>query len=137
MTVELEERPDAHHWIFADHRVTQLVLDLSSLRLQTWTLQASAEIRLAVPFDLLEADGVIRTIDPEEPEQIAPVLSIVGRGIETMTISRAGELRLTFSDGSTIVAKSHPRFEAWEVQGAGVLEGLQYLAVPGGGQSWR
>jgi hypothetical protein len=137
MTVELEERPDAHHWIFQDHRITQLLLDLSSLRLQTWTLQASAEIRLAVQFEFLEPDGVSRAINPEEPEQVSPVLSIVGRGIDTMTITRAGELRIVFSDGSTIVAKSHSRFEAWEIQGAGALEGLQYLAVPGGGQSWR
>lgn len=136
MSVELDERGDEHHWILKGHRVTQLLVDLSSFRFQTWSLQASAEIRVGVPFEFIEPDGVHRTIDPEEPQQLGPVLSILGRDIDALTISRAGTLAVQLSDGSRLVVDSHPRHEAWEIQGAGAMEGMQYLARPGGGQSW-
>lgn len=137
MSVELDERGDEHHWILKGHRVTQLLVDLSSFRFQTWSLQASAEIRVGAPFQFEEPDGVRRTIDPEEPQQLGPVLNILGRDIDALTISRAGTLAVQLSDGSRITIDSHPRHAAWEIQGAGAMEGMQYLAQPGGGQSWR
>lgn len=136
MSVELDERTDEHHWILKGHRVTQLLIDPRSFRFQTWSLQASAEIRVGAPFTFDEPDGVRRVIDPYESHQLSPVLSVLGRDIDSVTITRAGTLDVGLSDGSRIIVESHPRLTAWEIQGAGAMEGMQYVALPGGGQSW-
>ena len=58
MNAQLIESADEHHWVLLDHRVTQLVIDRSSIRIQTWSLDGSADIRLAAPFVVLT--GVVR-----------------------------------------------------------------------------
>jgi Family of unknown function (DUF6188) len=136
MTATLDERPDRHVWTLHDHRVTQLAVELGAVRLATWTLHASLDVRLGAPFTLRQADGIERRIDPDEPEQLAPLLTLVGRWLETFTATDAAELELTFSDGTVLGSRPHPRDEAWQVQGGGGLEGLAYVARPGGGAPW-
>ena len=136
MSAEVSLSPDEHRWVLSGHRVTQLAVDLTSFRFQTWTLEASAEIRLVVPFSFHEPDGMLRRLDPDEPEQLAPLLSLLGRAIEVLVVTRRGELRLTFGDGSSLESNPHPRVDAWEVQGGGALEGMAYRCGPGGGAPW-
>jgi hypothetical protein len=136
MSATLDESPNRHRWVLDDHRVTQLLIDLASFRFQTWTMQASAEVRIGVPFTYREPDGVERRIDPEEPEQLAPLLTLLGRSIDTLVIDRTGELAVDFGEGSRISVRPHPRFQAWEIQGGGALEGLGYICGPGGGSPW-
>ena len=126
MSATPDVSPDRHRWRFRAHRVTQLLVDLRSFRFQTWTLQASTEVRLAAPFTLRLADGTEYQIDPEEPERLAPVLTLLDRTLESLTATRAGELMLAFSDGSTLRCAAGPGRRAWEVQGGGALEGLAY-----------
>ena len=137
MSAQIVLSPDEHRWSLSGHRVTQLTVDQASVRFQTWTLQASAEIRLAAPFTLREPDGVQRTIDPEEPEQAAPLLSLLGRSIELVVVSRSGHLEIGLGDGSVISAAPHPRIDAWELQGGGAFEGMAYRCDPGGGAPWK
>jgi hypothetical protein len=94
------------------------------------------EIRLGATFLLSEPDGSERTIEPEAPEQLAPLLTLVGRMLAELTVTREGSLRITFSDGTTIAIDSHAQFEAFEVRGSGALESLAYLACRGGGSPW-
>lgn len=136
MSAEVALTPDEHRWVLSGHRVTQLAVDLASFRFQTWTLEASAEIRLAVPFIFHEPDGVQRRLDPDEPEQLAPLLSLIGRSIELLVVTRRGVLTLAFGDGSSLEAAPHARVDAWEVQGGGALEGMAYRCGPGGGIPW-
>ena len=136
MSAEVTLSPDEHRWVLSGHRVTQLAVDLTSFRFLTWTLEASAEIRLAVPFTFREPDGVMRRLDPDEPEQLAPLLSLLGRSIELLVVTRSGGLELAFGDGSSLECAAHARSEAWEVQGGGALEGMSYRGVPGGGAPW-
>jgi hypothetical protein len=135
-SARIEESPDQHAWFFEGQRVTQLCVDVSSCRLQTWSLQASLDIRFGVPFRLTLADGTSREIDPEASEQAAPLLSLINREIVTLVVTRAGALEVRLTDGSILSVDSHPRYEAFEVSGGGALEGLSYLAVPGGGSPW-
>ena len=137
MTAEVVLSPDEHRWSLTGHRVTQLSVDLASVRFQTWTLQASAEVRLAAPFTLREPDGVERTIDPGEAEQVAPLLSLLGRAIDLVVVGRSGHLELVFGEGSVITAAPHPRVDAWELQGGGAFEGMAYRCGPGGGSPWK
>ena len=37
---------------------------------------------------------------------------------------------------AVLTARPDPRYEAWQVQGGGALEGLAYVARPGGGAPW-
>ena len=136
MSAEVSLSPGGHRWVLSGHRVTQVAVDLTSFRFQTWTLEASAEIRLIVPFTFHEPDGVERRLDPEEPEQLAPLLSLLGRAIELLVVTSRGELQLAFGDGSSLHSVPHPRVDAWEVQGGGALEGMAYRCAPGGGIPW-
>ena len=136
MSAHLEELDDRHVWRLSGHRVTQLCVDPSSCRLQSWSLQASLEIRFGVPFQLVLVDGSSREIDPEAPEQVAPLLTTIGREIARLTVTRSGSLEVRLSDASVIAVDSHPRYEAFEVQGGGSLEGMSYRANPGGMSLW-
>lgn len=136
MSASLDESPERHAWTFDAQPVTQLCADRASCRLESWSLQASFEIRLSVPFRLTLPDGSSREIDPEASEQLAPMLTLIGREVMYMTVTRVGSLEVGFSDGSIVSAGSHPRHEAFEVNGGGALEGMRYLARSGGGSPW-
>jgi hypothetical protein len=131
VNAQLIESEDEHHWVLLDHRVTQLVIDRASIRLQTWSLEGSADIRLAGPFALQLASGGTRHIDPIDTERLAPCLAMVGLGVRSVTVTRDGTLTLEFTDGSTIAVASDPRRSAWDVQGGGILEGMAYAGQPG------
>jgi hypothetical protein len=136
MTAELNDRGDRHEWTLTGHRVTQMSIDLTSARLHSWSLQASLDIRFSAPFTLREADGSSRIIDPRQPEQLAPLLTLIGRHVDSLEVERDGVLTVGLSDGTTLRAESHPRYEAFDVQGGGALEGLEYRVPPGGGAAY-
>lgn len=132
MTATLDELPDRHVWTLYDHRVAELAVEVGACRLLTWTLQASAELALGAEFTVRHADGIERGVDPDEPEQMAPLLTLVGRSLESLTVMRRGELVATFSDGTIVTVGPHPRRDAWQVQGGGGLEGMVYRCKAGG-----
>ena len=136
MSATLEESPDRHLLTLLDHRVTQFVVELGAVRLLTWTLHDALELRVGVAFHLRQADGVSRRIDPQEPEQLAPLLTLVGRRAESLEVERDGALLVAFSDGTLLTVAPHVRHEAWRLQGAGGLEGLDYRCAAGGGAPW-
>lgn len=137
MTAELDQSPDRHRWTLAGQRVTQLCVDATSARLHSWSLHASLDVRLSAPFALTQADGASRLLDPRAPEQLAPLLTLVGRAIESVTVEVEGRLTVALSDGTVLTAEAHPRLEAFDVRGGGALEGLEYRAAPGGGAPWE
>lgn len=131
MNAQLIESEDEHHWVLLDHRVTQLVIERASIRFQTWSLDGSADIRVSAPFVLRLASGGTRHIDPADTERLAPCLAMVGLGVRSVTVTRAGILTLAFTDSSTIAVAPDPRRSAWDVQGGGILEGMAYAGQPG------
>jgi hypothetical protein len=131
VNAQLIESEDEHHWVLLDHRVTQLVIDRSSIRIQTWSLEGSADVRLAAPFVVNLASGASRHIDPSDTERLAPCHALVGLGVRSVTVTRTGTLTLAFSDGSSIAASPDPRRQGWDVQGGGILEGMAYAGEPG------
>ena len=131
MNAQLIESQDEHHWVLLDHRVTQLVIDRESIRIQTWSLDGSADIRLASTFAFQLANGATKQIDPFETERLSPCLALVGLGVRSVTVTRTGTITLAFGDGSSISASPDPRRQAWDIQGGGVLEGMAYAGQPG------
>jgi hypothetical protein len=140
MGATLIESPDEHHWVLLDHQVTQVVVDASSFRVQTWSLEGSAELRCSAPFTLRQSSGAERAIDPAETETLAPILALLRRRLESITITRDGELTAAFSGAVSLVirgqrAGSGGRRGGWEVQGGGALEGMSYTgALPTGAE---
>ena len=137
MSATLDERPGGHVLLLDDHRVTQLLVELRAVRLLTYSLHDALELRVGVPFTLRQADGDARRVDPAEPEQLAPLLTLVGRRVEALDADEGGGAEVAFSDGTVLTVAPHPREEAWQLQGAGGLEGLVYRSPPGGGRPWR
>ena len=136
MLVKLKRSFDQHTWTFGDVRVSQLVLDPGSIRLIAWHLNGSADIRLFTPFEFVEPDGSKREVDPEQAEQVAPLLTLVQLSITGIEVTRAGSLQIAFGDGSSIGIEPHSKYEAWEANGEGALKELAYLCGPGGGSPW-
>jgi hypothetical protein len=136
MTATLIQSPDEHHWMLLDHRVTQLAFDASSVRIHTWSLDASAEVRVDAPFTLSQPSGARRAFDPTASESLGPVLALLRRRVESVTVSRDGALTLAFAGGASLVVEPHARLDAWEVQGGGTLEGVGYRCPVGGGAMW-
>lgn len=137
MSATLDERPDAHRLSLDDHRVTALHVEVGAVRLETWSLGDALELRVGVPFTVEQADGVARRASPREPEELAPLLTLVGRRLEVADLGADGSLVVGFSDGTVLRAAPHPREEAWQLQGAGGLEGLVYVCRAGGGEPWQ
>lgn len=136
MSASVEERGDAHEWTLEGHRLSELAVDREGLRLQSWSMSESVHLRVLVPFRYAQADGSDRAIDPHEPEQLSPLLSLLGRLVTGATVHADGTLRVRFGDGSTLTCAPDARRDAWELQGAGALEGLGYRAPAGGGVPW-
>ncbi|HEY0776475.1 MAG TPA: DUF6188 family protein [Gemmatirosa sp.] len=136
MSATLDERPDGHVLLLDEHRVTQLLVELRAVRLLTYSLHDAIELRIGVPFTLAQADGDARPVDPAEPERLAPLLTLVGRRLEALEVSERGAVEMAFSDGTLLTVAPHPREEAWQLQGAGGLEGLVYRCPAGGGRPW-
>ena len=137
MNATLIESPDEHHWVLLDHRVVRIAVEADAVTLQTWSLDASAEVRVSAPFTLRLASGQIRSLDPEHAEGLAPLLALLRSPVRGLTVSRGGELSLSFGDGSSLVVPPSARYAAWEVNGGGVMEGVAYRCPPGGGPLWN
>lgn len=134
MQASLLESPDEHHLVLLDTRVAQLALDGRSLRLQTWSLDASVEIRIGAPFALRTGGGAPRMLDPSAPESLAPVLALLRTTVRGLTMTRDGELAVAFGEGAELRVRG--REGAWELQGAGALEGLAYRSGAAGEAPW-
>ena len=126
MQASLIQSPDEHHLVLLDHRVAQLNFDVQSVRLQTWSLDSSTELRLTAPFTLRQPAGAVRSFDPLETATLGPVLALLRRRMASLTFSADGELTAEFDGGLSLHARPSARGEAWEVQGGGTLEGLAY-----------
>jgi hypothetical protein len=133
MQSSLIQSTDEHHWVLLDHRITQLAVDASALRLQSWSLDGSTELRVAASFTLRGAGGAERTLDPVETLTLGPALALLRRRLASLTITRDGELTADFGDGVALVVAPDRRIDAWELQGGGALEGMAYRCPPGGG----
>ena len=133
MCARLAQSPDEHIWDLGGRSITQLLVDPSGFRFRCWTLDADLEVRFETPFSFRGADGREHDIDPEQPRTIAPLLDLIRTGVSEIRVLRSGEVAITLSDRSSIHARSHPVYEAWEIAGAGGLSGIGYLCGPGGG----
>lgn len=136
MQSSLIQSPDEHHLVLLEHRVTQIAVDQRAVRLQSWSLDGSTEVRIAAPL-AFTTGAAARTLDPVETPSLAPLLSLLRRRLASVTVTRRGELTLDFGDGVRLSVLPDRRVEAWELHGGGALEGLIYRCPVGGGMEWE
>jgi hypothetical protein len=136
MLATSQKSADRHLWTFSDNDIIQLAIDPTSLRISCGSIDAQLDIRLESPFLFEDAEGTQSQIDPDEPHQIAPMLSLIGVSVIHLDITSDGTMEVRFGDGSWIRAQPDPADEAWEVDGTGTLKQINYLCSPGGGSPW-
>lgn len=124
MSATLIESSDEHHWVLLDHRIAELTFDGRAVRLRSWSLGASLEIRIGTSLTWRPANGAARTLAPDDPETLAPLLTLVRRQLSSVTIGKNDQLTLAFGDGSAIEVAG--RLEGWRVDGGGSMEGINY-----------
>jgi hypothetical protein len=70
-------------------------------------------IILEQPFEVGAPDGSSAPVDPSRKTELGPILACFEKVLQTVRVSRDdGSLTVTFTDGTTISAASHPRYEA-------------------------
>lgn len=71
-------------------------------------------------------------LKPETTESLAPILSFFNAAVNSVALTKAGKLTITFADGAKLKVEPGGPFEAWEVgcliNGAGHL----FVSAPGG-----
>ena len=135
MAPEVRRSNDQEQWLLGGRRVTQVIVDPASVRLQAWTLDGAVDVRLGAPFELELSTGRLQ-LDPEAPAQLGPILALISMPLHSLTAYRTGALLVQFAGVITLRVEPHPAFEAWEVCGSGEFSELSYLAAPGGGSPW-
>lgn len=131
MHASLIESPDEHHWVLLDHRVSELSISPRTVRVRTWSLDGSLELSLSGDFRLRLASGATRALAAGRTDALAPLLAVVGRGVQAVTVGRNGQVVMDLADGAAIEAGPDPRVVSWEMVGGGILEGLAYRCAPG------
>ena len=118
MNAQLIESDDEHHWVLLDHRVTQLVIDRSSIRIQTWSLDGSADIRLAAPFVAYLASGADPRLSSRQTmnHDVAP-----GRNAKRAGSRSMRRVRIRDPERPMIEAGRIPRRDAKEAFGCPVV----------------
>jgi len=70
------------------------------------------------------------SLNPEKPTEAGQGCVLFGKTIQKAIGRKDGRLDISFTDGSTLVVPSDPKYEAWE---ASADDGFLVVSVPGGG----
>ena len=116
-------------------RVTQLRFD-AEFHVHMWTLEKDLLVVFGTPFTFRSTDGQIRQFNPEQSEELGPLLSILQKHAITFSSSSLGSCTLSFEDGTELHSEPHPLYEAWYSKGSGNLSSASLLCGVGGGSPW-
>ncbi len=120
----------------AGGEVTQVRIDYAfGLIIETYDeRRASTSIRIGSPFEYVQ-DGVTLRVDPEQTEQLAPLLTLHKAGVNEGFAIKDGNLVLRFDGGREIRVAPNEQYEAWEASGhlAPIERKFSLVAVPSGG----
>jgi Family of unknown function (DUF6188) len=128
--------PDKHTWALSGAVVTQLVVDAAAVRLCCVDPSAELEVTLEAPFRYRDTGGVTISLNPAASAELGPALGMLGKDLTALEVSSAGELRLSFADGSWLTSARQEHFESWNVRGRGAVSEIAYLCTPHSGPPW-
>jgi hypothetical protein len=88
------------------------------------------ELRIGDTFTFTTADGVEKSLQPEEnPAGLGPVLGCTRTAVKSATAVEDGRLEMSFADGSSLHVAPSSACEAWELTGP---QGSKIVSMPGG-----
>jgi hypothetical protein len=127
----LELLDDGDGWAI----LPELILWLSQVsidycfKMLFWSNLGSCEVTIGQPF-LFQSLASQREIDPENTADLMPVIMLLHQNATRITVSRSGQMRIEFEDGSLIQSDAHDKYEAWTIT---TSSGGRAIARPGGG----
>src|SRR4051794_29068184 len=115
MASMLSETPDIWHIDLRDREVLMFTIDYRVTLHLHGESTYDGSVLLAEPFELHPSGGVPTRFDPVSHAELGPVLACFKKVVDSVVVSRRdGSLLVTFTDGTTIAADTHERYEAWE-----------------------
>jgi hypothetical protein len=125
MIVEADDRYQVN---LADYKVMQCVVDFAfSLDLEHDSQKVM--IRIEGPFTLSK-DGQTYELSAEDrPGDLGPALELSRTSIRSAVVQKSGELELNFDDGTALLVRGDPNYEAWTLT---VTGGPIVISGPGG-----
>jgi hypothetical protein len=131
MATMLTERADTWHVDLQGREVLMFTVDYRVTLHLHGESDYDGSVLLAEPFELRSSDGTLTLLDPVSHAELGPVLACFKKVVDGVVVNRQdGSLLVTFTDGTSIGANSHERYEAWEVD----APGFKIIASPGGGE---
>jgi len=82
------------------------------------------EVVIESPFTLVTANTITHQLDPNLRSGLGPFLALYPNTLTKAMMSRRGELRLAFQDGTYLTVPPDEKYEAWSVGG--------FWCIPGG-----
>ena len=74
--------------------------------------------------------GSTDELDPEHrPGELGPAIELLRKSVREAIVQKAGELEITFDDGTALRAPSDLKYEAWTLT---VTDGPAIISGPGG-----
>ena len=122
-------------WSLRGLEVTQLRFDYQ-FHVHVTARDRELLLVFGLPFRLRAPSGGERTLDPEQNDTLAPLLSLLHRPLEGFAAASDGRCVLRFTDGTELHAEPHEYYEAWHAEGTGALADASLLCGPGGGAPW-
>jgi hypothetical protein len=68
---------------------------------------------------VLTLGGTDHALDPEDRDQLGPLLGVYPDSLRSGRVDADGTLRLNFASGASIAVPSDPQYEAWNIVGPG------------------
>lgn len=100
----------------------------------TLVISGLVEIRIGTEFAMGSADGEV-VYDPEDTASLGPLLTLHKAEVSSVTVSKAGVVRVEFVDGRMLRVEPHEQYESCAVNLNGPRGGRRYayVVMPGGG----
>ena len=94
--------------------------DLTFVRIDFQTRLQFGEVEIVIGSNfVLTVDGTAHPLDPEDRNQLGPLLGIYPDSLSSGGVDAEGTLRLDFASGASIAVPSDPQYEAWSIVGPG------------------
>src|SRR3979411_3322138 len=116
------EYPDRRVWHLKDYEVETLILSYTLIMYlhgpPNKQQSNDATIQIYGPF-FFRHQKLETEFDPAHPETLGPVLDILHKRVESLTVFRSGNLILSFENGDEITVEKRWDVETWESFGKG------------------
>jgi hypothetical protein len=109
--------------------VTRCIVDPWSLTICVGQEESACLLRISGRFTFLSTDTLELNPEAHAPEQLGPVLRLIGHAVTSAVATTTGTLKVVFDDSAEIHVPSDHDYEAWTVT---CESGWRAVCTPGG-----